>query len=185
MRPDGRRDGEGEPHRHARAVETQRQLHELAEIGEAHHVLHHGGDGGAAHAVIHAAQHDVFPAGQVAVHAGMHVQQRADGAVHTQPPGDRLIDAGQRAQQGGLARTVASDEAEPLARSQREGEPAQRVHHHPALRILVQPARCGRGDGLLQRSCGAVIERERHVQVAHLDAGHRLRPSRRGARARG
>ena len=185
LRPDRGGEREAEADHHAGAVGAHRHVEEAAEVGEPLHVVLQGADRARVQPGIEPAQADILPAGEVEVHPQVGVEQGVQLAPHRHPAGDRLVDPGQRAQQRGLARTVAADQPQPLARTQREGEAAQRVHHQAALRILAQPVRGRRGDGLAQRARGAVVQRERHVQVAHLDARHRLRPSTPGARARG
>ena len=59
---------------------------------------------------------DVLAPRQLRVEAGAHLQQRADPAADSARPVVRLGDAGQDLQQRALARAVAADDAEHLAR---------------------------------------------------------------------
>ena len=85
------------------------------------HVLLELADRRRVEAVVEAAQHDVLAPGQIDVHA-----EAADRAARSALPRtrtrpiDRLVDAGERAQQRGLAGAVDADQAEAVAARQRE-----------------------------------------------------------------
>ena len=169
---------------HARRVDTDRKVQEIAQSGELRHILLQPWQGGPRHAVVQAAQHDVLAAGQLQVHAEAGVQQCVQAALHPHAADHRLVDTGQRSQQSGLSRAVGTDQSKPVPATQVEADVAQRLHDDATLPILTEPPRRSGHHGLLQASRVAVVQRkedrdafDKDVWIGH--CRHRVIRSRR------
>ena len=75
-----RRDGEGEPHIHARRVALDRRVEKFLDLGEGDDLVELPFDLGAAHAEDGAVEKDVFAAGQFGMKAGADFEQAGDPA---------------------------------------------------------------------------------------------------------
>jgi len=174
--------GEGEARLHAGRIGLHRHRQEGAEPGERGDLLQPLLDLARAEAGDPAAQADVVEAAGRRVDAQRQVQQRSDAALHLDLAIVRLIGAGERAQQGGLARAVVADQAQPVAGVQLEGDVAERGDVGDAG-VRAQPAADGHGrQPFLQRLGVDPIDREAQAQVAAGDRHRRRLAERRRGR---
>ena len=79
-----------------------------------------------------AVEEDVLAAGEVAPEAGAELELRDDLPAARDAPGVQRHDPGQHAQRRGLARAVAPDDADGLARLDAQRDVAQRLHRRRA-----------------------------------------------------
>ena len=111
-----RGDREPEPHRHPARVGTDRPVDRVLDLGERDDLVEALANLGAPQALDRAVQEDVLASGEVGMEAGAELEQRADPALDLDGARGRLDDPRQHAQQRRLARPVAPDQADRLAR---------------------------------------------------------------------
>ena len=110
-----RRDREPEPHRHSRRVRADGPIDRVLELGECDDLVEAALDLGPCQTLDRAVQEDVLAPGEVHVKAGAELEQRANASLSAYATRRRLDDPGDESQQRGLARSVASDQADGLA----------------------------------------------------------------------
>src|SRR6185437_1447194 len=84
-------------------------------------------------------QVDVLPAGQLTVEARAEFQQGRDPAGGVQAAAGRTVDAGQRLEQGGLARAVVPDQPEGGTPRDGQADVAQRPERVVPAAALDEP----------------------------------------------
>ena len=180
-------DGEGQAHVHAAGVDLGGLVYEIvADVGEGDDVVVNRVDLGRAQAEDLGAHVDVFPTGEFRVEARTELQQCRHAAIHLDVSGRRVEGAANELQQGGLARSVATDDADRFATLHVEGNIAQR----PELLVIAtgrlhQRPLQARIDGLLQAVLRLVVDLVHLRDVAHADGntgGHRIVGSDGGLR---
>ncbi len=121
-----RRDREREPHRHPAAVALHRDLEEALDAGEVDDRVELPGDLAALHAQDGAVQVDVLASGELGVESGSDLEQAPDATSDPHLARAGLGDPAQDLEQGALARPVAPDDADRLARLDVEVDVFQR-----------------------------------------------------------
>jgi hypothetical protein len=167
-------DGEGEPQEHARGVVLDRGVDEGLDLGEVDDrvvaLAHLGG----AHAEQLPVDRHVLASGELGVEPDADTDQRRDASLDAQPPRARCAHARQQAQQRGLARAVAPDDADRLAARHLEVDVAQRPG---VLRASASHQAPGRAQQPGEQDL--VVRRGLHVALA--DAAERDRRTARRA----
>ena len=130
-------------------VALDRRVQELLDLGKGHDLVELALDLPALHPQDGAVQIDVFPAGQLRVKAGAHLQERSHPAPNRHPPLGGLGDAGEDLEQGALAGPVAADDAQNLALGDFQG------HSSRAQMVSGAAAAEGRGLGVPEPQAGA------------------------------
>ena len=120
------RDGEAEPHGHARRVRPDGPVDRVLELSERDDLVEALANPRACQPLQHPVQLDILPAREVGMEACPELQQRADPAAGRDPARRRLDDPRDQPQQGRLPRAVASDEPDRLAGRHGEREVAKR-----------------------------------------------------------
>ena len=151
VRVEVRGDREAEPHVHPRRVRAHRPVDRVLELGERDDLVEALADLRLAETLDRAVQEDVLAAAEVGVEAGAELEQRADPTADGDLALGRLDDPGDQPQQRRLARAVAPDQADRLARRDRDRDVREREH---VLRLgapaqheqLLQAARLVRAD---------------------------------------
>jgi hypothetical protein len=115
-------DGEGQADVHAGAVALDRRIEEVFHFRERHDLVELAGNLAAAHPQDAAVHVDVLAARQLGVKAGPHFQEAPHPAAELDPPARRLGDPREDFQKRALARAVAADDADDLARLDLEGD---------------------------------------------------------------
>ena len=141
VRIDVDRDGEPEAHVHARRIRLDRRVDELLELGETDDVVEAAGDLAAAQAEHHAVDVDVLASGDLRVEAGAELDERRHASVDAHGARRRLADAGNQFQHRALARAVAADDSERLARRHVERHALERLEHRVGPEIAQDAAR--------------------------------------------
>jgi hypothetical protein len=126
VRVEMRRDREAEPHVHPRRVRAHRPVDRLLELGESDDLVEALADLRALQPVDRTVQEDVLAAREVGVEACAELQQRADPPPDGDAAPGRLDDPGDQAQQRRLPGAVPADEADGLARLDRQRHVLQR-----------------------------------------------------------
>ena len=149
---------EREPHEHARGVVLHLQVDEVAEFGEVDHAVEAPARLAGAEAEHGRVEHRVVARRQVGVEADPELDERRHAPVDVDRAAVDAVDPGQALQQRRLARAVAPDDAEELARLHGEGHAAQRVQDVVvAAAERVQRALLERAD-LLARDLEALVD---------------------------
>src|SRR5690606_2893631 len=126
-------EGKAEACAHAGRIGADRQIEEIAQLGEVDNVLDDVGNPSRVELVQSGEPLDVFEAGKPQVDAGDCTEKREDlAAVGACAPGQRQT-AGQRAQLGALAGAVVADQAEGQAFAQIKVDVIERAHEGAAV----------------------------------------------------
>ena len=137
---DVNRDGEPEPHVHARRVGLDRCVDEVFELGEFHDFVKALHDFALRQAEHDAVDEDVFAARDLGMKACAELDERRDAAVD----GDRAFvgpgNAGDALEERGFARSVSADDAVGAAFGHAEGDAAKRGEGFVRLQIADQAA---------------------------------------------
>ncbi len=138
------RDGEGEPRIHAARVRLHRTIDEFVDVGKAQDVVHAGRHLRRRHSVNRRRELDVFPPGEFGIESRAELEDRGDAATHGDASRRRPQRARDQLQQRRLAGAVAAQDADRLARLDRERDVAQRPEFRvelpaPAKQRLQQP----------------------------------------------
>ena len=152
---DGDRRGEAEAHGHARGVDLDRLIDEVADVREFDDPVERLVDLPPRPAEDRAVEVDILPARELAVEARPHLQQRIDLARDRDLALRGPVHAGQDLEHGRLTRPVVSDEAEGRALPDPEADVVQGAEHvrvpggaaHEPLLERVPPVRV-HGEGL-------------------------------------
>ena len=131
-----RGDREAQAQEHARRVRRHRRVDEVAELGERDDRVQALLDLLLDEAVQRAVEEDVLAPGEVAPEAGAELELRDDLAAAGDAAGVQRHDPRQHAQRRGLARAVAPDHADGLARLDAQRDVAQRLHRRRAAGAL-------------------------------------------------
>lgn len=108
-------DGESETDLHAGRVIFEFLIHEFFEFGKFYDVIIHGGDFGIAETKHGAVEIDIFAAGEFHVETDAEFDEGDEVTVDDHLTGARIIDASEDLEEGGLARAVATDDADKFA----------------------------------------------------------------------
>ncbi len=129
------RDREREPHVHARRVVLELEVLELLELGELDHlvVARARASRGVRPSMIAVEDH-VVARGEVGVEADAELDERRHAPVDVDLARVEPVDAGQALEQRALARAVAADDAEELARAR----PRRRRRAAPRARSVLR-----------------------------------------------
>ena len=149
FRLDGGDDAEGEAHAHAVGVGAQRHRQIIAEFGELRDLIHlglHLLDGLAQEET---ADDDVVVAGDLRVHAHAQVEDRRDAPAHVRGAAGGLIDAGEQAQQRGLAGAVMAHKPHAVALTQVQVDVLESLDHDGIGSVLTNRTAGGGEHGLL------------------------------------
>ena len=164
LRREGRGHGEGQAHGHAGGIGAHRHVDELAETRKRCDFGNFLGGLPIGQAVHETAQDDVAPPAGLALHAEPDGEQGRHASLDGHRPGCRLVDAGHDAQQGGLARSVAADQPEPVARLQVNGDRLERLNLR-APAFAGQRGRPGQPAGRLRRGRAGLRRRRRRRRL--------------------
>ena len=156
-------EGEAEAQAHAGGEGAQRRLQGLlAHACECDDVVEALPELTTGEADEHAADEQVLEPGQVPVEAGRQVDERRDGPVGGDGASSRRDDAGDRLEQGRLARSVLADHADDLPGIEGERHVPQRPaplappgQTSPPARAVALPEPVDAHEGLHQRSFGS------------------------------
>lgn len=108
-------DRESEANLHTGRIIFELLVHEIFELGEFDDVVIHGGDFGIAEAKHGAIQVDVFAAGEFHIETDAKFDKGDEVAIDDDLATAGVIDAGENLEEGGLARAVATDDANEFA----------------------------------------------------------------------
>ena len=165
--------GEGQLHVHAGGITLHRGVDKLPDLGEVDDLLHAAVNLGPGHAQNGAVHIDVFPACQLAVEAGAHLQHGGHPAVDVDIPLGGGGDAAQQLEQGGLPRAVGADDAQALTGLHRQVHAVQGIEDVAGGRMLadaavrVLPAPLSGPPGLKVRLEGAPADGAQAVFLFH------------------
>src|SRR5581483_594641 len=107
-----RGDGKGEAHVHAARVVLHGRVDEAIHFGKGDDLVKLAANFGARHAKDGAVEKNIFTAGQLGMETGADLEQRGHAAAERDRTRGGLRDARENLKQGGLARAVASDDAD-------------------------------------------------------------------------
>ena len=120
------RDGKAEPCSHPGRVLADRHVDRIADVGEPNDLVERSVGFPPGHSEEHRPGADVLDARHVGVHAGTQVEHGHHPALDRERPLVGFREAGDQAQERGLAGPVRSDHAQALMRSDGEAEISQR-----------------------------------------------------------
>ena len=128
-----RRDGEAQPHGHARRVRLDGRVEELLDARKAHDLIEARGDLLARQSQQQPRDLDVLAPRDLGMESGAQLEQRGEPSPHLDGAPRRADDPRQELQQRRLAGAVGADDPERLARGDLEGDFRQRRDALPRL----------------------------------------------------